>query len=603
MPSYHPPVEDWLFILNSFLRVQDQHHLPGYAELTPAFCADIVKAAARFHEEVMFPVCMSGDREGARLIDGQVHTPAGYRETWQAYRESGWLSLSLSESIGGAGLPAILSAVVGEMRITTAHSLAMYGSFCPAAARMLTALGDPWMREHIVPKLVSGEWTATMCLTESHCGTDLRQIRTRASAQDDGSWKIEGSKIFISGGDHDLTENIIHIVLAKIPDVSGVLAPGLSSVNVFVVSKRCINPVTGELGDRDAVSVGSIEHKMGIEGSATCVLNFDGARGWRVTGGDTRGTATNMEPMFLLMNYARVSTALSGVGYAELAAQNATAYARERLSGRAPGGARYPELHSDPLIVHPDIRRLLMGAQSFAEGARATALRASLWHAEAETVGEESRRQIARDLMEILTPVMKAYFTDQGFSAANACLQVLGGHGYIREYGLEQMVRNARIGQIYEGANGIQAIDLVQRKLSAHGWRPARTLIMEIEICVAKHEDSPDMRGLIRPLAAAAARLGRAFELLQQRAAETPERNLAVAYDVLQAVGIVAVGWTWCEVAAVLQRDDVLGERLKRRKQALATYWGECELPLVAALCDRISAADPAVLSLADDDF
>jgi hypothetical protein len=245
----------------------------------------------------------------------------------------------------------------------------------------------------------------------------------------------------------------------------------------------------------------------------------------------------------------------------------------------------------------------LMGAQSFAEGARATALRASLWQAEAEAVGEAPRRQVARDLMEILTPVMKAYFTDQGFAAANACLQVLGGHGYIREYGLEQMVRNARIGQIYEGANGIQAIDLVQRKLSAYSWRPARTLIVEIGACVAANEDSPTMQRLVRPLAAAAARLGKAFELLQQRATETPERNLAVAYDVLQAVGIVAVGWTWCEVAAVLQRDDTIGARLKRRKQALATYWVERELPLVTALCERIAAVDPAVLALADDDF
>ncbi|MCC2674315.1 MAG: dmdC [Ramlibacter sp.] len=603
MPSYHAPVEDYLFLLDQFLRVQDRHALPGYAELTPELCAEILRGAARFHEEVIFPVGARGDAEGARLVDGQVRTPTGYREAWQAYRKAGWLGLSLPEAMGGSGLPAILSAAVGEMRMATGHSLSMYVSFCISVARMLGALGDPWMRDHVVPRLARGEWTATMCLTESHCGTDLRQIRTRAVQQDDGSWKLDGTKIFISGGDHDLADNIVHVVLAKVPDANGALPPELGAVNVFLVSKRELDPTTGALGAARGVTVGSIEHKMGIEGNATCVLNFEGARAWRLGDANGRGAAANMAAMFLLMNYARVGTALSGVAYAELAVQNARAYARERLVGRAAGGARHPELPGDPLVAHPDIRRLLAGAQSFAEGGRATALRAAMWQAEAEAPGEEERRAIAHDLMELMTPVMKAFFTDRGFTAANDCLQVLGGHGYIREYGLEQMVRNARIGQIYEGANGIQAIDLVQRKLPARGWRPARTLLSQVDACLRSHVGVPGMEELLEPLALAREQLARVFELLQRRATEAPAHNLAVAYDVLQACGIVVVAWTWAEVAATVLAHDSVAPELKGRKLVLARYWMERELPELACLLQRVEAERPVVLELVNGVF
>ncbi len=604
MPSYRAPVDDWLFLLNDFLRVQDRHELPGYADLTPELCTDVLRAAARFHEEVLFPVGIAGDAEGARLVDAHVRTPPGYREAWQAYRESGWLQLSLPEEIGGAGLPAILSAIVGEMRMTTAHSLAMYGSFCASAARVLHALGDPWMREHIVPKLASGEWTATMCLTESHCGTDLRQLRTRARACGDGRWQLEGSKIFISGGDHDLTENIIHIVLAKVPDADGSTAPGLGAVNVFVVSKRRIDPATGALGESNAVSVSSIEHKMGIEGSATCVLNFDEAEGWRVGGAAPgKGAASNMAAMFLLMNYARVSTALSGVGYAELASQNALAYARERLSGRAADGARHPDLAADPILVHPDIRRLLMGAQAFAEGGRAAALRLAVWQAEAQSSPEAARRARTQDLIDVLTPVFKAYFTDQGFACANDCLQVLGGHGYVREHGLEQMVRNARVGQIYEGANGIQAVDLVQRKLPAGEWRAARSLLAEMSDFVAAHADQDHLQAFIGPVRIACEQLDDAFARLASRAGRAPQVNLACAYDVLEACGIAVIGWTWAAIAAKLHDSDFLAGHAKKRKLALAHYWIERRMPLLTSLCQRIASEEPASLMLANDEF
>jgi alkylation response protein AidB-like acyl-CoA dehydrogenase len=602
MPSYQAPVEDWLFILNDFLRVGDRHDLPGYAELTSDFCAQILREAARFHEEVVFPIGVKADAEAARLVDGKVATPSGFKELWRAYREAGWMSLGLPEAIGGAGLPPILSSIVGEMRGTTAHSFSMYVGFCPSAARMLAALGEPWMKDHVVSKLVTGEWTATMCLTESHCGTDLRQIRTRATPQDDGSWRIDGTKIFISGGDHDLTENVIHVVLAKIPDAQGVVRNDVGDVNVFLVSKLALNPEDGSLAGSNGVTVGSIEHKMGIEGNATCVMNFEGARAWRIADVNATGTAANMAAMFLLMNYARIGTATSGVGYAEISGQNARAYARERLVGRSADGSLYPELPGDPLIVHPDIRRLLLGPRAFAEGGRATALRVALWQAEAEGSVDPGRRAASADLLELLTPVMKAYFTDKGFEAANDSLQVLGGHGYIREYGLEQMVRNARIGQIYEGANGVQAIDLVQRKLPARGWRAPATFLAELDLFIAAQRGVEGMDGFINALADARLRLAGIFSLLRQRAASNPEANLAVAYDILEACGIVTVGWTWAAIAAVLQQRGNHPMEFKHRKLTLAKFWFEREMPKILTLQHRIAVERPAVLDLLDQE-
>lgn len=603
MPSYQAPVDDWLLILNHFLRVQEQTELPGYAELTPGLCAEIVRSAARFHEEVVYPAGLLGDAEGATLVDGQVRTPASYRVAWEAYREAGWLSLSVPEALGGGGLPAILSAVIGEMRGASAHSLSMYVSFCISAARMLHALGEDWMRQHVVPRLVSGEWTATMCLTESHCGTDLRQIRTRAVPQADGSWRLSGGKIFISGGDHDLSDNIVHVVLAKVADADGTYPQDLRAVNVFMVSKHDIDPATGEIGARNGVSVDSIEHKMGIEGSATCVMRFEGARAWRIADTTSRGTAANMAAMFMLMNYARIGTALSGVAYAELAGQNARAYARERLVARAPSGTKYPELPGDPLIAHPDVRRLLVGVRAFAEGARATALRAAMWQAQAESLADATQRATAQDLMELMTPVMKAYFTDMGFASANDCLQVLGGHGYIREYGIEQMVRNARIGQIYEGANGIQGLDLVQRKLPARNWRAATTLLAQIDACVKMLGERSSLVEFSAPLATARERLAVIFERLQRSGSDESEHNLAVAYDVLQACGITVVGWTWASLVAAISEDDSVPDRTRRRKRVLARYWMERELPKLAYLSNTVAAKDSAILELADEDI
>lgn len=600
MPTYHAPVEDGLFLLRDVLRVQDHAHLPGFEELSPEFCAQVLTAAARFHEEVLHPLNKPGDDEGAHFQAGRVRTPAGFRDAWDQYRAAGWSRLSVPVSLGGAGLPAVISSLIGEMRTATAHSFAMYGAFCGSTARMLSVLGAPWMKEHVVPRLVDGDWTATMCMTEAHAGSDLRQLRTRAVPQPDGSWRISGSKIFISGGDHDLTENILHVVLAKVPDEHGRLAEGLSSVNAFVVSKRDIDHATGALGGPNGVSVASIEHKMGIGGSATCVMNFENAVGWRLADSGREGTSSNMAGMFMLMNTARVGTAMSGVAYSEIARQNAADYARQRLSGRAPDRPRTPGQPADPIVAHPDVRRLLLGARSFAEGARATAVRVAFLQSVSEGDADPARRQRARDVVEILVPVMKAYFTDKGFEGANDALQVLGGHGYVREYGLEHFVRNARIGQIYEGANGIQAVDLVQRKLSAAGGGAWVSFKESVAGSVESLGTVPQWCAHAKALAGALVRLD---EVVSELRSAPPAVAAAGAYDLLTAIGITTVAWNWAEIVLTLQRPEVresLGDAVVQRKLALAQLWFARELPLVYALSARALSSSEPLLTVPD---
>lgn len=604
MPIYRAPVNDWLFLLHDLLHVEEQASLPGFAELTPDITTPVLEAAARFHEGVLHPINQASDAEGARMVAGTVRTPAGYRSAWQQYRTAGWHRLSLAQELGGAGLPPVMSVPVTELRASTGHSFSMYSSFCAPAASMLAALGPGWVKAHVVPRLSDGDWTATMCMTEPHAGTDLRQISTRATAQPDGSWRVSGSKIFISGGDHDLTDNIIHIVLAKVPQDDGQLPSGLVGVNVFLVSKRHIDKETGALGEANGVRVSSIEHKMGIEGSATCALDFDNAVAWRIGGPAGSGASANMAPMFFLMNYARVGTAMSGVGYAEIACQNAAAYARERLSGRAGTSSAYSSQVADPIIAHADVRRLLLESRSFAEGARAGAMRAAVWQSVAQHAADPQQRQRAADLLEVLTPVMKAFFTDRGFAAAVSCQQVLGGHGYVKDYGLEQYVRNARIGQLYEGANGIQATDLVQRKLTAHGGRAWLHLEQAIGEFIDRWATSKAMEPFIQPLRRSLGQVSAAIQWMDRQRGKAPASVNAGAYDMLTALGILYVGWTWAEVAAVVLAPTPcahLDDTGRMRKLELAKVWMQREMPLIDSMCTRIESGNDALLDLHDD--
>lgn len=591
--TYRAPIEDYRFILHDWLRVQDRHDLPGFAELTRETTGALLDAAATFFEDVLHPIGQKADEQGATLRDGRVFTPEGYRQAWQVYRDGGWLRLTLDPALGGEGLPRVLAVPMSEMGSATGHSFMMYGAFCPSAARVLAALGEPWMREHVVPALVEGRWTATMCMTEPQAGTDLRQISTRAVAQPDGTFRLHGSKIFISGGDHDLTENIVHIVLAKIPEPDGSLRPGLGSVNVFMVPACLVDQQTGALAQRNAIEVTAVEHKMGIGGSATCALRFDGAVAWRIGAPASGGTASNMAGMFMMMNTARLGTAMSGVAYSEIAYQNASAYARERLSGRSPAGARRPELAADPIIVHPDVRRLLLDARAFIEGGRATALRVSFLQAVSTGGADAQERERAGDIVELLTPVLKAYFTDKGFAATNDCMQVLGGHGYVRDWGMERFVRNARIGQIYEGANGVQAMDLVNRKLTAKGGRPFQSFIAAIEQTLSALPQTAHGRLAVTSMQSGLAHLKAALAAMQAQGLNDPHAAGAAAYDLLTMFGIVTIGWTWAELACV--------EGAPESKQALARVWFTREMPLLAALRARIEAGPASLCELADE--
>ena len=593
MAIYHAPTAHQQFLLHDWLRVQARDDVPALAQLTPELSAQVLEAASRFFEQELHPINQRADEQGATLVDGRVQTPDGFREAWRQYAEAGWPRLTVDTALGGEGLPPVLGVAVEEIGMACAHAFMMYGAFCPSAAQMLARLGDPWMREHVVPALVAGRWTATMCLTEPHCGTDLRQIRSRAEPQADGSWRLRGTKIFISGGDHDLTEAIAHIVLAKVPDADGHVSPGLGAVNVFLVPSRCVDPADGRLGGRNAVQVASLEHKMGIGASATCVLNFEGAQAWRIAGRG-EGSAANMAAMFLMMNHARVGTAISGVAYAEIAYQNARAYARERLSGRHPEGPRRPDLPADPIVVHPDVRRLLLDTRAFAEGARATALRAAVWQTLARHSPEAAERERAGDLLELMTPVMKAYFTDKGFSATNDALQVLGGHGYVRDHGMEHFVRNARIGQIYEGANGVQAMDLVSRKLTAHGGRASHHFQRQVRAAVEALATQGLSADWGEPLAQGLAELETALAAMQRHVARSgPAAAAAAAYDLLTMFGIVAVGWSWAELAALPQAGD------DRRR--LARVWFGREMPMLAGLRARVQAGPSGLCDWPDD--
>ncbi len=600
MVQYSAPFEDYQFLLHDLLKVGEHRDWPGFADLDADFTGDILRALGAFHENVMHPVNRIADEEGAHFENGQVQTPAVFKDLAAAYRESGWLGLGVSESLGGAGMPPVLTTALSEFSSSTCQSFRMYFSFCAPAAEMLNALADDWIKTHVVPRLVAGDWTATMAMTEAHCGTDLRQMRSRAVAGPDGTYRIRGSKMFISGGDNDLAENIAHIVLAKVPNEDGSVSDGLSDVNVFLVPKRQIDPETGALGQSNGVSVGSIEHKMGLAGSATCVMNFDDAVGYRIAATGRTGTAVNMAAMFFLMNYARVGVALAGVGYAEIAQQNAASYARERLSGRAVTGPHQPDAAADPIIVHPDIRRLLLSSRAFAEGGRALAAKVAFMQSVAKFSDDAAARDQAVDLMEVMTPTLKAYFTDKGFDATNDCLQVFGGHGYVAEHGMEHFVRNVRVGQLYEGANGIQAIDLVNRKLTARDGRAHKTFFDTIYAFVEEHANWPEMAEFTGPLAIALSRLETLVEQAREAGENDPVAPLSAAYDILTGFGIVAVGWTWAEVASlVLSRQaQHLTEEQGARKLALARVWMDREFPLLAAFQERAQGANGDLMAL-----
>ncbi|MEI2780047.1 MAG: acyl-CoA dehydrogenase C-terminal domain-containing protein [Candidatus Competibacter sp.] len=600
MPSYTAPVRDMQFTLHELLKIDRYNDLlPGFAEATPDTVAAILESAAQLSQEVLQPLNKVGDREGCRLENGKVITPTGFKEAYRAVIEGGWTGLIGDPEHGGQGLPYVLGLAVSEMMASANMAFTMYPGLTSGAMEAIEIGGTEAQKALYLPKMVSGEWTGTMNLTEPHCGTDLGLLRTKAEPQTDGSYRITGTKIFISAGEHDLAENIIHLVLAKIPGGPD----GVKGISLFLVPKFLVNP-DASLGDRNAVSCGALEEKMGIHGNATCVMNYDGAVGYLI-GEEHKGLRT----MFIMMNAARLGVAVQGLSQAEVAYQNALAYCKERLQGRSLRGAKYPDKPADPIMVHPDIRRMLMTVKVFKEGARALAYWAGLTVDIIRKHPDPETKRKAEDLLGLLMPVLKTYFTDMGFNSANLCLQCFGGHGYIAEWGMEQFVRDARITQIYEGANGIQALDLIGRKLPANKGRAIQLFFAVVGGFCEKYEDNAALSPFVKPLTEALERLVEATQWLMQHAISNPDNGGAVSMDYLYMMALVTLGYQWAQVARICENqlsnpdDDSFDRRFYQNKLVCAEFFMEKVLPETVAHLAKIQAGADSLMTLPADAF
>jgi acyl-CoA dehydrogenase len=597
MPIYKAPVEDTLFLLFDVLGFDRYANLPGFADASRDTVEAVLSEGAKLCEEAFQPLNHSGDVEGCvRSADGTVTTPKGFKAAYRAFADGGWIGLSAHPDHGGQGLPHTIAAVINEYASSANMALAMYPGLTQGAIAAFVLHGSEAQKRAYLPNMIAGTWTGTMNLTEPHCGTDLGLIKTKAVPNGDGSYRITGTKIFISAGDHDLTDNIVHLVLARIEG-----APeGTKGISLFVAPKVLVND-DGTLGEANAVACGSLEHKMGIHGNATCVMNYDGATGWLV-GAENRGLAA----MFTMMNEARLGVGIQGLAQSEVAYQNAVAYAKDRLQGRALTGPQDPSKPADPIIVHPDVRRTLMSIKAFNEAARALILWTSLKGDVAHATEDAAERQAGDDLMGLLTPVIKGVITDVGFDNTVKAQQMFGGHGYIAEWGMEQFVRDARIAMIYEGANGVQAMDLVGRKLPRDGGRAIMAFFREVDGFAKENAADAAMTPYLEPLRKARADLQTATMWFMSNAMAKPDNAGAGAHDYMHLFGLVALGYMWARIAktALAKKTEGGGvEALMDAKLTTGTFFMERHLPETAAHLARISAGAGAVMALPAEAF
>ncbi len=591
MPSYAAPVKDMQFLLHNVLQVSAAD-IPGYADLDDGFTGAVLEEAAKLASDVLTPLNAVGDREGCHLENGVVRTPTGFKAAFDALREGGWTALDAPEEYGGQGLPYLIHTAVNEAFVSANMAFNMYQGLTHGAVSAILVHGTDQQKAAWLPKMVSCEWTGTMNLTEPHCGTDLGLMRTKAVPQADGSYLVTGQKIFISAGEHDMADNIVHLVLAKAPGGG----EGTKGISLFIVPKFLVNE-DGSLGGRNSLSVGKIEEKMGIHGNSTCVMNYDGAVGYLL--GDLH---KGMRAMFTMMNEARLGVGLQGYAQAAAAYQNALIYAKDRLQGRAVTGAENPSGPADPLIVHPDIRRNLMEQKSFVEGARALTFWAASLIDRSHRMGDDA----AEGLVSLMIPVIKGFQTDKGFEMAVAAQQVYGGHGYIEEWGMSQFARDARIAMIYEGANGVQALDLVGRKLAQDGGKHVMAFFEMVKAEIKAHDGDDRMKGFVEPLKTASKQLQQAAMFFMQSGMKNPNAALSGSYDFMHLMGHVCMGlmWTRMAKAAYAALDAGADDRdFLDAKIATGRFYMARQLPACGMHLQRIETGAEPVMALAAEAF
>ncbi len=594
MVTYTAPIDDIRFVMKDLFDYEGSiPTLPGYEDATSDVVEAVLEEGAKFCVNELLPLNLPGDAEGCHYENGVVRTPKGFKEAYKAFCEGGWTGLACDPDYGGQGLPKTLQFIMSEMIVSTNLSFGMYPGLSHGAYNALSAYGSDEQKQTFLPHLIDGTWSGTMCLTEPHCGTDLGLIRTKAEPDGNGAYKISGTKIFISAGEHDLTDNIIHLVLAKLPDAP----PGSKGISLFIVPKFLVKE-DGTPGMRNGVTCGSIEHKMGIKASSTCVMNFEEAEGYLV--GEPH---TGMASMFVMMNTARLDVGIQGLGLAETAYQTAAAYAKDRGQGRSLGGTKAPDKAADPIIVHPDVRKNLLTMRAYNEAARALAIWIGMEVDIAEKHPDAERRQEADDLVALMTPIIKAFFTDYGFEATNLGVQVHGGHGYIHEYGMEQLVRDARIAQIYEGANGIQALDLVGRKMGQSMGRLLRRFFHPVAAFIEENQESAELMEFILPLAKAFGRLQQATGWIAQNGLKDPEEAGAASTDYLRLFALVALAYIWARTVKVsLEKMDERPE-FYRAKIAVARFYMTRLLPQSSSLFATIMAGKAPLMELEEVAF